>query len=149
MPNPAYAAPPAETEPDEFGAWLVVREITDGPTHALAAQMAARSDRPVGEVRDWQRRGLVFALTDPAAPPAENIAATAVFVPIGADTLELAAMAVADDHGGRRLVDRLLEPVTHILAARGVTRIVVRHVPAGPDGAALFGGLDAHGVLVL
>ena len=84
----------------------------------------------------------MFALTDPAAPPAENIAAAVAFVPIGDDTLELSAVTVADDSSGTGLLRRLLEPVSHILATRGVARIVVRRLLAGPDGAARLGGVS-------
>ena len=143
MPNPARMT---EADPDEFGAWLVVREITDEPTLALATRMFGESGRSVGEVRDWYRPGLVFALTDPAAPPAESVAAAVAFVPVGDDTVELSAVAVADDHSGTGLLRRLLEPVSHILAARGVARIVVRRLLAGPD--ARLGGVSLRPALV-
>jgi len=137
VPNPAYATPTAEAEPDEFGEWLVVREVTDEPTRTHAIHLLGRPGKPVGEVRDWRRRGLVFALTDPAASPTENVAAAVVFVPVDDDTLELCAVVVVDEYGRSGLLRRLLEPVSHILAARGVARIVVR-----PDVAARLGGLN-------
>jgi hypothetical protein len=136
VPNPAYATPTAEAEPDEFGEWLVVREVTDEPTRTHAIHLLGRPGKPVGEVRDWRRRGLVFALTDPAAPPGENVAAAVVFVPVDDDTLELSSVAVVADYGASCLPRRLLEPVSHIVSARGVARIVVR-----PDVAARLGGL--------
>ncbi|HEU4422965.1 MAG TPA: GNAT family N-acetyltransferase [Pilimelia sp.] len=137
MPNPSSAALAAGVEQDEFGTWLVVREITDQPTRSLALRMFGGSDPPLSEVRDWHRRGRVFALTDPAAPPAENVVAAAVFVPVDDDTVELSGVAVAEDYGDSGLLRRLLEPVSHILAARGMARIVVR-----PDVAARLGGLS-------
>ncbi len=138
VPHPASATQATEAEQDEFGAWLVVREVTDVPTLTRAVDMLKRPGRPAGEVQDWYRRGLLFVLTDPATPPPDNVAAAAVFLPISEDALELAAVAVVEDYG-EGLRHRLLEPVSHILAARGVARIVVRRVPVRPAGA---GGQD-------